>query len=123
MKRPGTVTKIEKMLLGLTMVFLCGLLALSAQDRRMAAAVGAETERPMSQEEVLRDLSPVNLNTAPVEELTQLPGIGTELAQRIVDYREEYGLFQTAEDIMLVSGIGEKKYEDMKDRITAEVTE
>ena len=58
-----------------------------------------------------------------VRAVAQLPGIGPELAQRIVEYREGYGPFQTAEEIMLVSGIGEKKYEDMKDRITVEVTE
>ena len=123
MKRAGSVTKIEKILLSLTAVFLCGLLALSAQDRRAAETAGVETERTVAQEEILGDLTPVNLNTASAEELTQLPGIGPELAQRIVEYREGHGPFQTAEDIMLVSGIGEKKYEDMKDRITVEVTE
>jgi len=122
-KRARSVTKIEKILLSLTAVFLCGLLALSAQDRRAAETVGVETERTVAQEEILGDLMPVNLNTAPAEELTQLPGIGPELAQRIVEYREGHGPFQTAAEIMLVSGIGEKKYEDMKDRITVEVTE
>jgi len=122
-KKTGTVTKTEKLLLGLTALFLCGLLALSADDRRMAETVGVVTERTVTQEVVLGDLTPVNLNTASAEELTQLPGIGPELARRVVDYREEHGSFRSVEEIMQVSGIGEKKFKDMKDRITVEVTE
>ena len=60
----------------------------------------------------------ININTAAAEELTDLPGIGPALAQRIVDYREENGPFETPEDIMDVSGIGEKTYEKFKDYIT-----
>ncbi len=61
----------------------------------------------------------VNINTASVEELDQrLPGIGPALAQRIVDYRQRNGGFKSPEDIMEVSGIGEKRYEQIKDLIT-----
>ena len=62
----------------------------------------------------------INLNTADVETLDLLPGIGPAYAQRIVDYRTENGPFSSAEDIMNVSGIGEKKFEAMKDLITVE---
>ena len=61
--------------------------------------------------------------TAAAEELTALPGIGEELARRIVEYREEHGPFETKEEIMQVSGIGEGKFADMKERITVEETE
>ena len=47
-----------------------------------------------------------------------LPGIGQVLAQRIISYREEYGSFQTVEDLMNVEGIGEKRMEDILDLIT-----
>ncbi|MFS0786253.1 helix-hairpin-helix domain-containing protein [Shouchella sp. 1P09AA] len=60
----------------------------------------------------------VNLNTASVEELQALPGIGPSKAATIVQYREENGLFQTVEDIKNVSGIGEKSYESLKDAIS-----
>jgi len=62
----------------------------------------------------------VNINQASLEELTQLKGIGPEYAERIVQYREEHGAFQKAEDIMNVSGIGPKTFEEIKDRITVE---
>ncbi|MFP3870730.1 MAG: ComEA family DNA-binding protein, partial [Syntrophobacteria bacterium] len=48
----------------------------------------------------------VNINTATVEELCVLERVGPTYAQRIVDYRTEYGLFQNPEDIMKVRGIG-----------------
>lgn len=60
----------------------------------------------------------VNINTANQEQLDTLPGIGPSLAQRIIDYRESSGPFQDIEDIKNVSGIGDKKYENLKDKIT-----
>jgi len=52
----------------------------------------------------------VNINTAGVEELTKLPGIGEGLAKEIVSHREETGLFERVDDIMEVSGIGKITY-------------
>lgn len=60
----------------------------------------------------------LNINTASAEELTQLKGIGEVIAQRIVDYRNENGAFSSIEDIMNVSGIGEKKFEAIRDNIS-----
>ncbi len=60
----------------------------------------------------------INVNTATAAELEQLPGIGPVLAQRIVEYREAHGPFQSIEDIKKVSGIGEAKFEQIKDLIT-----
>lgn len=60
----------------------------------------------------------ININTASAEELTQLKGIGEVIAGRIVDYRNENGAFSSIEDIMNVSGIGEKKFEAIRDNIS-----
>ncbi len=59
----------------------------------------------------------INLNTATVEELDKLPGIGPALAGRIIDYRTENNRFVSIEEIKLVSGIGDKVYENIKDLI------
>lgn len=62
----------------------------------------------------------VNINTANIEELDTLPGIGPAIAQRIVEYREANGLFRSIQDITLVSGIGDATFEKIKDRISVE---
>ena len=60
----------------------------------------------------------VNINRAGVRELESLPGLGPALAQRVINYRENKGLFTSEEEIKNVPGIGEKKYEQIKGRIT-----
>lgn len=60
----------------------------------------------------------ININTASVAELQQLPRVGAKVAQRIVDYREKHGKFTRIEEIMKVQGIGEKTFEQLKDQIT-----
>ncbi len=59
----------------------------------------------------------ININTATVDILDTLPGIGYIIAQRIIDYRAEYGNFESIEDIMNVSGIKEAIYAEIKDLI------
>ncbi|MGN0173514.1 MAG: ComEA family DNA-binding protein [Acutalibacteraceae bacterium] len=59
----------------------------------------------------------ININTASKEELTELDGIGEVLAERIIEYRNQHK-FTSIEDIQEVSGIGEKKFETIKDVIT-----
>lgn len=60
----------------------------------------------------------ININTASVDELDELPGIGPTIAQRIIDYRDANGPFQTIEDLLNVSGIGPSTFEQIKDLIT-----
>lgn len=59
----------------------------------------------------------ININTAGVSELVNLPGIGTGKATAIVKYREENGAFKSCEDIMLVPGIKDGIYNSIKDSI------
>ncbi len=60
----------------------------------------------------------ININTASAAKLDELPGIGPVLARSIVDYRTKIGGFKNIEQIMDVDGIGEKKYDAIKDLIT-----
>ena len=60
----------------------------------------------------------ININKATESELESLPGIGPSTAQKIISYRNEKGKFNTIEDIKNVSGIGDSKYNSIKDLIT-----
>jgi competence protein ComEA len=62
----------------------------------------------------------INLNTATLEQLDSLPGIGPAIAQRIIDYRESIGGFKTVEQITEVSGIGEATLAKIKDLVTVQ---
>ena len=60
----------------------------------------------------------ININTASVEELDRLPGIGPAIAKAIIDYRSKNGPFKKIEDINAVKGIGDALFEKIKDQIT-----
>ena len=63
------------------------------------------------------NLQIVNINTANLEELMELEGIGQKVAGRILVFRDKNGPFQRPEDLMLVKGIGEKIFEANKSKI------
>lgn len=71
-----------------------------------------------SEEPAPTEPSIININTATLEQLQTLPGIGPVIAQRIIAYREEYGVYESVGELMNVSGIGEKKLESIWDFVT-----
>ena len=62
----------------------------------------------------------VNMNTATVEELKTLKGVGEKKAEAIIEYRKKNGSFQTKEDLMKVRGIGKKLFESFQERIVTQ---
>lgn len=68
--------------------------------------------------ETIQTSFPININTASKETLMLLPGIGETKAQAIIDFRSQHGPFTEIEQIMLVSGIGEVTFENLRDLIT-----
>jgi len=60
----------------------------------------------------------VNINTATIEQLTTLPGVGPRLAARIVEYRQKSGAFKNPQELINVRGIGEKSYAKLEPWLT-----
>jgi competence ComEA-like helix-hairpin-helix protein len=83
---------------------------------RAPASASQTAPAPLLSEEQAKPL--VNINTAPAEELEKLPGIGRGLAARIISYREQYGRFRRAEHLIMVRGIGDKRFRRLRSFIT-----
>ena len=82
-----------------------------------ATALSAQTKTP-APKPAATATAPVNLNTATAEQLATIPGVGPRMAERIIDYRQKNGGFKKIEDLMNVSGVGEKSFLKMKPLIT-----
>jgi competence protein ComEA len=95
------ITIATALAIGVTLVIALPALAANLQSPPPAAA--ATTAKPA-----------INLNTATVDQLETLPGIGRKTAERIIEYRTKAGGFKRIEDLMNVKGIGEKSFLKLK---------
>lgn len=82
------------------------------------AQAGSVTATPQSESSGPSADGKVNLNTATLQELQTLPGVGETRAQAILAYREKHGPFSKPEDLKKVTGIGEKTYLQLKEKIS-----
>ena len=89
----------------------------SQKETELIPATSAE-ENNNKPENLIKEKTTVNINTADKDKLTALTGIGPVLAQRIIDYRRENGSFTSCDELMQVKGIGPKKYERIKKYIS-----
>jgi competence protein ComEA len=85
------------------------------------AGPAAELKKPGSTQAAPEGLpKKININTADINELMTLKGVGVKTAENIIEYRGRNGPFSSSEDLVRVKGIGEKKFEKIRDRIIAE---
>ena len=91
---------------------LVGVLAMAAQP------VAAQNAQPRPESRPAKPAVVVNLNTATIAELETLPGVGSKMAARIIEYRQKKGPFKKIEELMNVQGIGEKNFLKLKPQLT-----
>jgi competence ComEA-like helix-hairpin-helix protein len=98
---------------------LTGLLLFNSACATLSREVSSQTQSPA---DVLRQetIKRININTAPVEELETLPGVGRVIAQRIIEHRTKHGRFRRVEHLMMVRGISEGKFVKLRLMITVE---
>lgn len=89
-----------------------------AADSASSSAAQPQDTSARQQPESLLEGERIPINTADVHDLDRLPGIGPTKAQAIVDYRTEHGPFQSTDQLLEVSGIGEATLEGLLDYIT-----
>lgn len=95
-----------------SLIICCFLFACSHQK---------ETQQVLSTKSEIRvSESAVNINTAPAQELEKLPHIGEKLALQIVEHREKFGRFRKPEYLLLVRGISDKRFREMRSFIKVE---
>ncbi len=116
--------KSQWIFIGITALFLCVALGVFVGRRTAGVyiplndAATTATENNTQSDEIGK----IDLNTATLQQLQLLPGVGPTIAQRILDYRSEVGGFENIEQIMEVKGIGEKTFEALKDYIKVEAS-
>ena len=85
------------------------LMLVAALALTPAAALAQKAKAPSNEK--------VNLNTATTEQLETLPGVGPAMAKRIIEHRTKSGKFTKIEDLLNIKGIGEKKFQKIKERL------
>lgn len=121
------LTRIEKtILIFLIFAFITGLSINFYQKAQKNICLNVQSDQADILQEKYAELvsaqhALININSLNIDELIALPGVGKQLADRIIRYHQEYGPFKKKEDIMQVKGMGEKKFEAIKDLIVVEV--
>jgi len=119
------LTKQEKIiLLFLTLTFATGLGISSYKKSQKARQLSVRPYKIDSArteaDKIIEEERFVNINSFNIGELTRLSGVGEKIAARIVEYHKIHGPFRTKEELMQVKGIGDKKLEKIKNRISLE---
>lgn len=94
-------------------LLICCLLLVCCQQKNTKQVLSAQNQTILSE-------SAININSASAEELEKLPHIGARIALRIVEYREKYGRFRKPEHLLLVDGVSNEHFREMRNFIKVE---
>lgn len=103
----------------LLLVFIIGYNAFVNSDTDLSVHDEIDTlDRIFDKKERAENSSKININYAGKEDLKKIKGIGDQVAEEIINYRETHGGFSSKNELLNVSGIGERTFEKIKDQIT-----
>jgi comEA protein len=113
-----TMKRAHWVLLGTVLAVMCLLIAVQpavagSEEAATGQALGEKVGSAVQGEKI-------NINTANLKSLSTLPGIGPELAKRIIDYRSKSGSFKSIEELQKIKGIGEKIYTNISPLISVD---
>jgi len=91
----------------------------TSNENHQSAGAGLKKSSPIQSKKLIK----IDINTADIALLEELPGIGPALAERIARYRKQHGIFQSLNDLQNVPGIGEKRIEKIRNKINLQKTE
>ncbi|PKM72526.1 MAG: hypothetical protein CVU91_09055 [Firmicutes bacterium HGW-Firmicutes-16] len=123
------LSKAEIAAIIITVIFIALTVVFSLPGKDVGVTVSVSTQHTETAENYASQAFPssaslvptiVNINTATAQELSALPEIGEKIAERIIAYREKYGPFKSTDEIMSVSGIGARTFEEIKNLITTD---
>jgi len=100
------------------MMFLAAYLTAFCSCAELPRRVSNDASHALANKKLEADK--ININSAPATEIEKLPGVGEVLAGRIIAYREQHGPFRRVEHLMMVRGISERKFRDIKFLIKTE---
>ncbi len=108
--------KSQWILVGITGVFICVLLGIFVGRNLVGNYIPLKNiaNSDTANTEDVQDSTGLDLNTATLQQLMLLPGIGETLGQRIIDYRTEHNGFRSVDELKQVSGIGDKKFAEIQ---------
>ena len=102
-------------------IFTCILTAVLGMGICMPFVAGKAGALFISEE--TKPIQPIDINRATEAEFAELPGIGPELARRIVAFREKHGAFRRVEDLLVIRGMGRKKWKAIRPYLKVAVSE
>lgn len=92
-------------------ILYCLIFCLSCREKSAASEFLSKSQPPTVE-------NSININTASAAELEKLPAVGEEFARRIIEHREKFGRFRRAEHLLLVRGMSDKKFRQIKNLVT-----
>jgi competence protein ComEA len=103
-----------------SILLTCFLIAVMTACVKMPRRAALNGDRVTRAAATHQNVAPISINRASREELERLPGIGPSLAARIVEQRERHGPFRRVEHLLIVRGISERRFREIRTLITAD---